>query len=60
MRLLTLHQVHAQVVALNAHELRIATVACTTSHKDWSAITRAKGLEAIQVALELIRDIREQ
>ena len=53
MWLLTLHQVHAKVVALNAHKLRITAVACTCSHKDWSTISRTKGLEIVQMTLEL-------
>ena len=60
MRLLALHQVHAQVVALDAHKLRITAVTCSCGHKYRRRVAWTKGLEIVQVTLELICDVREQ
>ena len=61
MRLLTLHKVHTQVVALSTHKLSIATMVCSTrGHKDRSCVAGAKGLEGIELAMEIVSNLREE
>ena len=51
---------HFEVLALDTHQLCVASVAHTTSHKHGCGVARAEGLELAQVVAERRGDVAEQ
>jgi hypothetical protein len=55
--LLTLDEVHANMVALGTYQSCVATIACTFGHKDRCAVARAKRLKTVELSVELVGDM---